>query len=82
MAHRFAHMNTAAYLEAVAVRIASAVASSGIRQEDIADGTGIARTTLFRRLKYPTSFTVSELASVCAYMGIDVAEVLEVEDAA
>lgn len=77
----FAHMNTAAYLETVAVRIASAVASSGIKQEDIADGTGIARTTLFRRLKYPTSFTVSELASVCAYMGMDLTDLPKLLDA-
>lgn len=75
-------MNTGAYLEAAALRIAAAVAASGIKQEDLADGTGIARTTLFRRLKYPTSFTVSELASVCDFIGIGIVDVLETEDAA
>lgn len=75
-------MNTGTYLEAVAVQIAVAVASSGIKQEELANRTGIARTTLFRRLKYPTSFTVSELASVCSAIDMDLTELLTAESAA
>lgn len=70
-------MDTGAYLEAVAARVADIVAECGIKQEDLANGAGIARTTLIRRLGQPTSFTVSELAAVCAYMGINIADVLD-----
>ena len=49
----------------------------GISQEELADKSGIARTTLRRHLKDPGKFTLDQFAAICAVLDIP-AEALQV----
>lgn len=55
-------------------RIAEAVRElmeeQGVTQLGLAEATGIPRVTLIRRLNGHQSFTVNELASVAAHLGV------------
>lgn len=42
----------------------------GISQEELADKTNIARTTLRRLLKHPGKFTLDQFAAVCDVLDI------------
>ena len=55
----------------VAVKVREALSDAGISDKKAADMTGIARSTLARRLAGYSPFTVTELASIASLLGLD-----------
>lgn len=67
----------------IAATVTSALRDAGIAQADAAERTGIAPTTLKRRLSGRSAFRVSELDALAGLLGTTfLALVTEAEDAA
>ena len=75
-------MDTITYQRQVAERVAEAIVTHDQNAFAVSQGTGIPRSTLNRRLAGVTPFTVAEVASVAAFLGIDVRSLLVIEEPA
>lgn len=64
-------MDTGKYREEVAARVARLIEDSDMTMVALAEDTGIARTTLIRRLR-TGGFTVPELHEIARVLGRDV----------
>lgn len=75
-------MDTISYQRGVASQVAEAIESHGSNAFAVSEGTGIPRSTLNRRLTGVSPFTVAEVASIAAFLGVDVRTLLVVEGSA
>lgn len=69
-------MNSASVSSTVAANCRAEAARHGKTALDIADGTGIHRVTLGRRLSGTVPFTVDELVAIATYLGIPLSTLL------
>lgn len=80
------HMDTTSPTETtrrIAVAVTSALREAGISQDTAAERTGIARTTLKRRLSGNSPFKVSELDALATLTGTTLGALVQsAEDAA
>lgn len=60
----------------VAANCRAEAARHGKTTQDVADGTGIHRVTLGRRLSGSSSFTIDELVAVATYLGVSLETLL------
>lgn len=68
--------------QTIAQRVRVAMDDSGQSEKSLADETGIARTTLRRRLSGGSSFTTAELTSICPLIGASLIDLLADEESA
>lgn len=64
-------LNMVTYPQALAAVVRDSMAARGVSEKALAEGTGIARTTLIRRLR-TGDFTANELVAVAEHLGTDV----------
>lgn len=70
------------YAEAVAAAVRAAIEEAKTNTFQVATATGIARSTLERRLLGVTPFTVRELKAIADHLGIPSASLMPSEDEA
>lgn len=75
-------MNSASPSSTAADNCRAEAARSGRTIQDIADGTGIGRVTLGRRLSGASSFTINELVAIAAYLNVSLSTLLAGVEAA
>lgn len=71
--------------KATARRVTEAMKTGGLTRRDLSDFTGIAYTTLFRKLNGHSPFTLDDIASIAAVLEVKpdtLVEFPEEEDAA
>lgn len=70
-------MNTAAISGTVAANCRAEAARHGKTGQDIADGTGIHRVTLSRRLNGHSPFTIDQLVAIAEFLRVPLATLLQ-----
>jgi lambda repressor-like predicted transcriptional regulator len=63
---------TATFTGAVRQAVKAAIAESGATLAAVSEGTGIAQSSLSRKLNTPAPFTVTELDLIARHLGIPV----------
>jgi lambda repressor-like predicted transcriptional regulator len=63
---------TATFTGAVRQAVKAAIAESGATLAAVSEGTGIAQSSLSRKLNTPSPFTVTELDLIARYLGVPV----------
>lgn len=80
MGHMVLHMALPTSISrSIAESVASRLEASGITGRDAAARTGIANSTLSRRLTGHSPFTVTELEALAGLLGVTVAELVATE---
>lgn len=59
-----------------AMAVEAAIDAAGQSQLGVSDATGIPRTTLIRRLRGQSPFTIAELESIAECLGVTVSDLL------
>ncbi len=63
--------------KATAQRICSAVEAAGLTRRDLSDASGVAYTTLYRKLNGHTPFNVEEIHSIALVLGVPAASLVD-----
>lgn len=71
-------MDPITYQRQVSQRVAEAIDAQKQTVFGVAEATGIARPTLRRRLTGTSAFTVTELAAIAEFLGLDLEALLAV----
>lgn len=67
---------------ATARKVASAIEAAKLTRQQVSDLTGIPKTTLLRKLRGHSSFTICEIASVAKAVGVKPAALISFEEVA
>jgi transcriptional regulator with XRE-family HTH domain len=67
---------------AIAAEVTRLIDASGLSRRDVANRTGIALTTLTRRLTGTSPFSITELAAVASLLGTTVSSLAEAAERA
>lgn len=69
-------MNSESPSSAAAANCRAEAARRGRTLQEIAEGTGIGRVTLSRRMNGSSSFTINELVAIAAYLSVPLSTLL------